>query len=179
LRSSIKKRRFFDLYRNEFVTYTYSHSKRVYYIFYFFLSLLFRCPARVMYIAWYYLYIIYISYIEGSVKGGGRLPTHTGVAGVVDVRKTTIHGRGAVPTVGSCQVGTDAPRLPRIELCRLICANNPIYTPARPSPWLRRARGCGGGRLSGFWCTHIVYIYVPHPYVPLVGTKRRCSPVAV
>lgn len=35
--------------------------------------------------------------MEGSVRGGGRLPTHTAVAGVVDVRKTTTRTGSGVP----------------------------------------------------------------------------------
>jgi len=47
-----------------------------------------------------------------------------------------------------------------------LCEQPYIYTPARPSPWLRGC--CGGGRLSGFCCARI-YTYrtpSPHPRTP-------------
>jgi len=160
-----KKRRFFDLYRNEFVTYTYSLSrKRVYYIFYFFLPLSFRCPTcawcisrdiiLIYYIYISYIYIIYISYIlyiYMALWGVAANPHRRCGGGWCPEDDYARAGRGAPPP-GRFVPGWDG-RATTAEDWIVpfdLCEQPYIYTPARPSPWLRRARGCG--RLSGFCC---------------------------
>jgi len=193
----IKKRRFFDLYRNEFVTYiyigTYSLSlslslsfwslSKVYYIYFTFSPpLILLSRARdvyrvILYLGIYFIYLLYmyIFHYRGPAREGWWPTTaEPWCGGVVArcVRKTTVHGWVAVPTphspgIGSSQVGTDAPRLLRIELCRLICWNNPthiyIYIAHRHVHLhgYGGGGGGGGGCLSGFCCSDTIYRYIP------------------